>query len=190
MLIALLLAGAAICLPIHGLDLWTTEDDYLDFAAMKSCLGFDTAVRLEKKTYDIAVICEKNIKKTSHPFVRDIILRKKRRIIKASQPAREETMLCNLQGLNLMKSDLSMNYDTIPSYIEESDLNPELKDAMTEKTSFCMKHAEQVMERVEGSILKTQRQRLVLGMIYLQCIISEGMDVCQEHEAQRIGPLF
>ncbi|XP_042208183.1 uncharacterized protein LOC121856611 isoform X2 [Homarus americanus] len=174
MLIALLLAGAAICLPIHGLDLWTTEDDYLDFAAMKSCLGFDTAVRLEKKTYDIAVICEKNIK----------------RIIKASQPAREETMLCNLQGLNLMKSDLSMNYDTIPSYIEESDLNPELKDAMTEKTSFCMKHAEQVMERVEGSILKTQRQRLVLGMIYLQCIISEGMDVCQEHEAQRIGPLF
>ncbi|XP_042208184.1 uncharacterized protein LOC121856611 isoform X3 [Homarus americanus] len=167
MLIALLLAGAAICLPIHGLDLWTTEDDYLDFAAMKSCLGFDTAVRLEKKTYDIAVICEKNIKKTSHPFVRDIILRKKR-----------------------MKSDLSMNYDTIPSYIEESDLNPELKDAMTEKTSFCMKHAEQVMERVEGSILKTQRQRLVLGMIYLQCIISEGMDVCQEHEAQRIGPLF
>ncbi|XP_069946949.1 uncharacterized protein [Cherax quadricarinatus] len=178
----------------QALDLWLDNNDYIDFAIMKSCLGVDLAMKLEKVTYEMGKSCQENVQNTIEsslqPLERVLPSRKKRAVLKLSEDASLDIIMCNLQGLNLVKSNLKVDYNLVPELIKTTDLQPEMKEDLTEGAEYCREQQEEIQKIFTQSNKVTPISGLLTGTGYVRCLILEALGVCKKHEQKHYASII
>ncbi|XP_069195459.1 uncharacterized protein [Procambarus clarkii] len=195
LVVIVMVVGSDVLLsPTHALNVWRDTHDYIDYAIMKSCFGPDVAFALEKATFDIGKMCEDNVQNTLssvfQPIETPLPTRTRRSILKLSDDASLDIIMCNLQGLNLVKPNYKMNYNTVPQLIQDSKLDQKMKSDLTEKAALCRQHQEEIQELFTQNNKTTPIDGLITGSAYIGCLVHEGLGVCKKHEQQHYASVF
>ncbi|XP_042893872.1 uncharacterized protein LOC122267782 [Penaeus japonicus] len=173
--LVLFLVAVVWCFPGFGLQVWNTPNDYISFTVLKSCLGEELAVQMQKKGLLLGQQCLQEMElqpKDQHG-------RARRNIFKMPRNPSLSLQMCNMRAWDLLRADGTIQFENVEAFFRNVSLDKTLQDDFLQLSSSCKMAASSATGPQEN------RQKKQTVTDYLNCLNTGGLKACMDYEHRK-----
>ncbi|XP_063595731.1 uncharacterized protein LOC134772618 [Penaeus indicus] len=172
--LALFLVAAVCLLPGLCLEVWDTANDYISFAVMKSCLGEELAVQMQRKGISLGRECLQNLE----PQPASQHARSRRNILKMPPNPSVGLQVCNMKAWEMLSGNGTIQFEKVEAFFRNVSHDKTLQDDFLQLSLSCKTSSPPTAGLQEDQILS-------VAVIYLRCLNAGGLKACMDYEHRK-----
>lgn len=172
--LTLFLVAAVCLLPGLCLEVWKTTNDYISFAVMKSCLGEELAVQMERKGILLGQECLQKLE----PQPASLNARSRRNILKMPPNPSVGLQMCNMKAWDMLSEDGTILFENVDSFFRNVSHDKTLQDDFLQLSLSC-----KTSSPPTAGLQEDQKHTVVVS--YLSCLNKGGLKACMDYEHRK-----
>ncbi|XP_037794992.1 uncharacterized protein LOC119590395 [Penaeus monodon] len=172
--LALFLVAAVCLLPGLCLEVWQTANDYISFAVMKSCLGEELAVQMQRKGVRLGQECLQKLE----PQPASQHARSRRNIMKMPPNPSVGLQMCNMKAWDLLKEDGTIQFENVEAFFRNVSHDKTLQDDLLQLSLSCKTSSPPTAGLQDD-------QKFKVAVSYLSCLNAGGLKACMGYEHRK-----
>ncbi|XP_047499603.1 uncharacterized protein LOC125046043 [Penaeus chinensis] len=172
--LALFLVAAVCLLPGLCLEVWNTANDYMSFAVIKSCLGEELAVQMQRKGTFLGRECLQKLE--SEPESQHT--RNRRNILKMPPNPSVGLQMCNMKAWDMLSGDGTIQFEKVEAFFRNVSHDQTLQDDFLQLSLSCKTSSPPTAGLQEDQIY-------IAVVSYLRCLNAGGLKACMDYEHRR-----